>query len=524
MKRFTRLTTVLCLLVCFSNHLVGAAEPQSRRFKSVTRTRTIQQTDVNSKNAEQKRKTALEEESKKRDLDRAKQQSSNNRQLQRQPQENQEQKKKLAEPQRGRGPSQTRLTQAELRELFLKKRNQQASSGDGGINPSGRPKNTTPNNNQNATRETNPSARNTRVSLENLNTKTKSKGGLKALSVNALPVPAQATSSVRLSLQDESITVAPGSFLDLPVAIQRNGQSGNLYVVCMQNQLVSASQLNLIRAHVRPLPDADAGLPFANNQAIIRIVVDASTAPGTTRSLRVQGLTCGSNRQQIPAVNFTVTAGETPAGDTPSVDPAPETADSCTIAVANNVNSPMLEGSLSFQGQPIGAFYDGNGNGVIDVIGANSVDHTSYLYPAQMIQFDNGGLEPARTVRRGRSYHSGSNIVVVCKLSTFSSVYRPQFVALYLQSNGTNVSVVKMVAGDELATAPLPAGATSDGIVMNTIENPSVTLDHAVLPIPTRMGSIKGTATGNVFYVTPSGNTVGCTIQFTFDTTLGLDG
>ncbi len=122
----------------------------------------------------------------------------------------------------------------------------------------------------------------------------------------------------------------------------------------------------------------------------------------------------------------------------------------------------------------------------------------------------------------GRSYHAGANLVVVCKLSTFSSIYRPQFVALHLSTNGSLVSPVQLLVGDEVANGPLPNNGSSEGIVMTGV--PEVTIHQVVLPTRNRMGMIRGTAIGNVFYTTSGGNIMGCTIQFDFDAPLGLDG
>lgn len=328
-------------------------------------------------------------------------------------------------------------------------------------------------------------------------------------------------SLVRLVLESQTYQ-APVGTTDVPVQIQRNGYTGSLYLVCFHNEfpLLPPSQTQQVKALFEPMADPDNGAPYANNQATVRVTVQAGTPAGTMRQFRVQGLTTTGQTKSIPPTEFSVqvAASESPSPpdpvDTTTPDPGTAPSDTGQVQVANGLYSPLSPGASYLSGSQVGAFYDANGDGLIASVGNAS---NSHVYPRHAVA--SGQSAQLFTLVAGRAFHPGSDILVEAHLN-WSSVNRPQYAALYLKRQGNSLVAKQMWAGDLLNAAPIP-GTTStvQGVVMNSSDGPiNLQIETFQMPTNNSAGHLKGVGTANVYFISPGGSDIyNATVSFAFD-------
>ncbi len=168
---------------------------------------------------------------------------------------------------------------------------------------------------------------------------------------------------------------------------------------------------------------------------------------------------------------------------------------------------------------PLRAFYDANNNHIID-----AYSRSALLYPRS---FNNQG-----TLQNGGAYlGSRQNIVVIAQFSSFTSVERPQYIALFIETNAragqsigqNNILSANLVAGDLLNNAPLPGGASMQGIILSSTNPIQLQITSGALPGAINFGTIKGVAEGDVFFTSPGGIIFGSHIKFDFESSLTND-
>lgn len=320
-------------------------------------------------------------------------------------------------------------------------------------------------------------------------------------------------SSVSLTSVQTELVMAPGETRILPVAISRNGAIGHLYFAALYDYgdtLDSADMdwMDQFSCQVNPVCPA-TGLPFATHVVDVQIQVQPNAQQGTVGTFRLIGHEVDSGAA-IHELQLTVL-----------VEGEPQIAtDSALISVQSTDPNPFINGSYFIEGQQVAAFLDYNQDGKVAFAGGTS----EVVYPAG--RYVNPYSDLGWSLVDGAAFDNGANLVVVGMLSSWSSVDRPQFVALYLKLDGQSVTPVSMWAGDLLNEAPLPEGATSQGIVMATTyaAPPVINIDPVVSPASGNAGMIRGTASGNVWSNTASGNLIGTSVIFNFDVPLQYDG
>lgn len=328
------------------------------------------------------------------------------------------------------------------------------------------------------------------------------------------PDPAPTTdSSVSLTSIQTELTMAPGETRTIPVAISRNGAVGNLYLAALFDYGDSISEgdmqwMEQFSCTVNPLCPA-AGLPFGNNIVDVQIQVQPYAQQGTVGTFRLTGHEVASGAV-IEALSLTVLV----EGD-PII-----ASDTGLLSFQSGVTNPLINGSFVVDGQRIAAFLDHNNDGKV----AFSNGSAEIVYPVG--RYVNPYSDIGWSLMDGAAFDNGANLVVVGMLSSWSTVNRPQFVALYLKLDGQTVTPISMWAGDLADNAPLPEGATGQGIVMGTTysDPPVIDIDPVTAPANGNAGVIRGTASGNVWTNTASGNLMGTSIVFNFDVPLQHDG
>lgn len=159
------------------------------------------------------------------------------------------------------------------------------------------------------------------------------------------------------------------------------------------------------------------------------------------------------------------------------------------------------------------------------------------VYPRQPAR----GVNPFGTgwlLQSGNTFHTSgglwSNLVVVATFNSWASVSRRQFVALHLRvygSGGANViEPFSMWAGDLDNTVPLPYGASTQGVVMSShwpgvTPALGVTLDGGRVPadVDDANGWLRGSAWGNLHFVTEWGSVMSARVDFSFDVSMRDD-
>ncbi|MEQ9409964.1 MAG: hypothetical protein RIK87_19670 [Fuerstiella sp.] len=320
-------------------------------------------------------------------------------------------------------------------------------------------------------------------------------------------------SSASISAESTALTIAPGETLTIPVTITRNGVIGNLYFAGLFDYGDSLSAgdmawMEQFTVTVNPVCPA-TGLLFADNVFELQIHAQASAVQGTVGTFRLIGHEVSSGAQ-ISDLNFDV-----------QVDGEPMTAsDTAMLSFQSTLTNPFINGDFVIQGQQSAAFLDYNNDGFVSF----STGTPFGVYP--VTRFPNAASDLGWSLTEGGAFDNGANLVVVGMLSSWSTVDRPQFVALYLKLEGQQVTPISMWAGDMLNDAPVAPGTTAQGIVMGTTFDapPAIDIDPVTLPTAGAAGIIRGVASANVWSNTASGNLYGTTVTFSFDVPLQHDG
>jgi len=202
------------------------------------------------------------------------------------------------------------------------------------------------------------------------------------------------------------------------------------------------------------------------------------------------------------------------------------------ITISNSFTSPLSGGTYTLGCFDFATFTgsigkrDANGNNVLD----DEAGSNAHVFPRHPeLRTD---LSGQWDLISGKSMDfSGSDFaeaVLLSRLSTFTTVQRDQFVALYLDINSTSVNPVSMWGGDMVHPANGVFGP-EDGIVMNTWSGiPSVPPNLYQLGgyMPTNFGPgyLFGHAAGNMFFPTPDGLIIyGATVDIVFNIPLYND-
>jgi hypothetical protein len=156
---------------------------------------------------------------------------------------------------------------------------------------------------------------------------------------------------------------------------------------------------------------------------------------------------------------------------------------------------------------PLRAFFDANGNGRVDVCGTNNPG----IYPRFL---NNQGLQS------GSSYFGrGQNVIVIAQFSTWTTVNRPQFIALHLQTDvkygaeitQASIRSANLFAGDLFSNPPAAGGGNMAGMVLASTNDRPIQL-----AIQRRQFGFAGQADGNVVFVDSIGQVFGARISFNF--------
>jgi len=173
-----------------------------------------------------------------------------------------------------------------------------------------------------------------------------------------------------------------------------------------------------------------------------------------------------------------------------------------TVVISNNLLSPLLNGVATIatdaNGQPlVFGILDTNGDGVLSGEPTTAPGNSASLYPRWRGN--------ACGVEEGARLAPGTNVVLVAQIETWSSVARPQFVAIHAAFNEFNgvATMATMTAGD------LNPSGTAE--VLGASQPPSFNMSIV-------NGHASGWVTGNVFASGCIDNLVtGATVQFQFD-------
>ncbi len=158
---------------------------------------------------------------------------------------------------------------------------------------------------------------------------------------------------------------------------------------------------------------------------------------------------------------------------------------------------------------PLRAFFDVNANGKVDVCGTSNPG----IYPRFLKD---------QELQSGSSYFGrGQNVVVIAQFSTWTTVNRPQFVALHLQTdakygaeiNQASIRSANLFAGDLLRDPPAAGGGNMSGMVLASNAPIQFAVQRSISPF----GGIMGQAEGNVFFTDSVGQVFGAHIRFTFN-------
>lgn len=180
---------------------------------------------------------------------------------------------------------------------------------------------------------------------------------------------------------------------------------------------------------------------------------------------------------------------------------------------------PHVEAVLSPE-PGLWAVHDGDGDHLVGPFAQGAADG---LYPRSV----SGGR-----LRRGAGFFgSRQNVVVLARLSTFTLVDRPQFVALHLETTAqpgaditqAGIRSANLFAGDLLDSPPAPTGGTFAPMVLASTGPVELGIARGAVPPSRRLGSIEGRAAADLFSVDSIGQVFGARVEFTFSTHLLRD-
>ena len=199
-----------------------------------------------------------------------------------------------------------------------------------------------------------------------------------------------------------------------------------------------------------------------------------------------------------------------------------------TVVIQNpsSLPSPFIAGEYALNGGQSSGLFDDNANGVYDgAIGASFL-----TYPREFAGIGVSRDELIFQNYPGAGYFNdgtnpAANLIVIANFSSWSGVYRPQFLALHMRVNPDGVTVpMKLVGGDYDAEVPNSFG-TTQGVVMqsNIINNNDFFIEDGRLPAPftavtpDTVGFLRGSISANIFFITQGGNTLGAAVFMEFD-------
>ncbi|MBI5543970.1 MAG: fibronectin type III domain-containing protein [Deltaproteobacteria bacterium] len=282
----------------------------------------------------------------------------------------------------------------------------------------------------------------------------------------------------------------------------------------------------------------------ASNEVGFGVQLSASGGPYTALPVSVQAngrsltvidlLPSTAYRFQVWAFNSAGKSALTaPASaNTPASTTQPTETGTIIVDMVPGAPSPLMGGTFPAtpqlgNNQAMYGDFDSNQNHLVDWYTGPTVLNTC-VYPMQPAA-GQSKYGVTWVLKDCRAYNGTANIAILATFSSWTSVARPQFVSLHLQTqvqNGQNVIVpISMWAGDQLDDAPLPLGAFDQGVIMTTAI-PGVTpyltlqLDGGRLPQGTTAGFLKGTAVGNLNFVTEWGTVYSSRVTFKFDVSL----
>lgn len=272
-----------------------------------------------------------------------------------------------------------------------------------------------------------------------------------------------------------------------------------------------------------------AALPFSM-QANATSVTLVQLAASTLHQFRIYAF-----------ANALKSAYSNTASATTPANPAPTNTATITVTEVPGMTSPLIGGTYTpraFSPRPTGLFAHLDYPSYDQLVNwyADAGVQTTCVYPRQpyaaMSKFGTSWML-ATCKRYSAVSGSQGNIVLVATFSSWSSVVRRQFVALHLRaaaSGGGNVIYPEsMWAGDLDNDAPLPLGASTQGVVLSSHLSGvtpylSVTLDGGRLPTASNdPGFLRGSASGNLNFVTEWGTVYSSRVDFRFDVALHTD-
>ncbi len=177
-----------------------------------------------------------------------------------------------------------------------------------------------------------------------------------------------------------------------------------------------------------------------------------------------------------------------------------------TITTGATVPSPMFPGVASVTSA--GLYIDANNNGIVDGAPDQAPNHAGNVFPRFPVQ---ANTSAGYQLAAGSRYLQGSNAVLILDVRTWTTMNRPQFVAVYFNIANGGVQPVGMMAGDWANQTP-----GGQGIVMGSNATPSNGFITGSLPSGNSPGSLEGTVSGNVFFSAPGGTTYGAWIDIAF--------
>ena len=177
------------------------------------------------------------------------------------------------------------------------------------------------------------------------------------------------------------------------------------------------------------------------------------------------------------------------------------------ITISNAAISPLLD-SFGFT-YDVGCFNFNNGTGGIGLYDNNFNDlldnetgaNVNYVFPREPELA--GQFSSDWNLIYGKRYDGTANLVLLANFSTWTTVTRPQFVAIHLNVNNNFVTPVSMWGGD-YNTNTVDFFGTVRGVVMTSPGAPGFSIDFGDLPTASNQGVIQGAASGNIFFVTPA--------------------
>lgn len=316
-------------------------------------------------------------------------------------------------------------------------------------------------------------------------------------------------SNVSMSVPQPNLTMAAGETKTVTVTIDRNGYQGNLYFAAIYGGTFTESLETKANFSISDTAHADGA--YSGNSFTVNIVASPVAPVGSVGLFKIMGHETETNKQ-IAEIVITATI----AGGIDNV-----TQDSAEITINSPIpGSPMLNGTYIVGDAKIGAFLDYNNDGLVSfATGSNDG-----VYP-RMRAYDPSTINGWATFD-GRAYEPGANLVVDIRFSTWSSVNRPQFLTIYLNANGQQVTPVSTWAGDMETIAQDSYGET-EGMVLTSESDdpPTVVITTYIPPTEDFPGMIQGYVQyANVWVNTQSGNLIGNPVQVAFQSKVHFDG